>query len=247
MRKRKLLAVGVLAGGLVLAVGSPAHAEDPGKKEGKHFAECVQEALVDNHLLTEDGGVVDPEKAKPKDVEGFENALEDCRKAKSLITPVLSEMIWGLIAFAIVAGALMKFAFPALRASLKAREERIRADLEAAEGAREEAKAEKARYDQQLGDARTEANEIVEQARQDAERVRADLVQRAEADAAEIRTRAQEDLRLATERAMGDLQGRVTDLSIELAERIVEHNLDPDTQRALVDSYIASVGSGNPS
>ena len=33
------------------------------------------------------------------------------------------------------------------------------------------------------------------------------------------------------------------DLSIELAEKVVEHNLDADTQRALIDSYIAQVGS----
>jgi F0F1-type ATP synthase membrane subunit b/b' len=43
---------------------------------------------------------------------------------------------------------------------------------------------------------------------------------------------------------MSDLQHQVTDLSIELAEKIVERNLDPDTQRALVESYISSVGTG---
>src|SRR5918995_494000 len=67
----------------------------------------------------------------------------------------------------------------------------------------------------------------------------------AEADAAEIRTRAQEDIRLATDRAQADLQGRVADLSIELAEKIVERNLDRDTQLALVESYIGQVGNGS--
>jgi F0F1-type ATP synthase membrane subunit b/b' len=42
---------------------------------------------------------------------------------------------------------------------------------------------------------------------------------------------------------MADLQSRVADLSIELAERIVERSLDRDTQLALVESYISEVGS----
>ena len=42
---------------------------------------------------------------------------------------------------------------------------------------------------------------------------------------------------------MADLQGRVAELSIELAEKVVEHNLDRDTQTALIESYINQVGS----
>ena len=42
---------------------------------------------------------------------------------------------------------------------------------------------------------------------------------------------------------MADLRTEVADLSIELAEKIVERNLDRDTQMQLVDNYIDSVGS----
>jgi F0F1-type ATP synthase membrane subunit b/b' len=44
---------------------------------------------------------------------------------------------------------------------------------------------------------------------------------------------------------MADLRAQVADLSIGLAEKVVERNLDRDTQRALIDSYIDSVGSGS--
>ena len=60
---------------------------------------------------------------------------------------------------------------------------------------------------------------------------------------AEHRARAQEDIRLATERAMSELQSRVAELSIELAEKVVEHNLDRDTQIRLIENYINQVGS----
>ena len=233
MRIRHILLAGLIAGVAVLGAAAPASAEDPGEHFNKELFECTEEAIHDTEA----------DRAKD-DFSSFANAVEDCKKSKSIIAPAKAELIWGSIAFAIVALALMKFAFPGIKKALAAREEKIRGDLEGAEQARREAEEEKTRYEAQLGDARAQANTIVEEARVAAEGVRRDLIAKAEGDAAEIRTRAQEDARLAAERAMSDLQGRVTDLSIELAEKIVEHNLDRDTQLALVESYISSVGTG---
>ncbi len=164
--------------------------------------------------------------------------------AKNPILPDAKEIIWTVIAFAFVFVILAKFAFPAMKKGLKDREERIRADLERADHARAEAEATLEQYRRQLAEARTEANRIVEEARQAAEQVRRDLVARAEGEADELRRRAQEDARLAGERALSDLRGQVATLSVELAEKIVEHNLDRDTQLALIENYINSVGNG---
>jgi F-type H+-transporting ATPase subunit b len=155
----------------------------------------------------------------------------------------VAELVWGAIAWAIVAFVLLKFAFPALRKTLRERSEKIRTDLEDADTAKTQAEVELAEYRAQLANSRNEGAQLVEAARADAERVRTDIIARAEADAAEIKARATDDIRLATERAQADLQASVKDLSIELAEKVVERNLDPDTQRALIDSYIAQVGS----
>ena len=84
---------------------------------------------------------------------------------------------------------------------------------------------------------------IIDQARQDAENVRRELVARAEADATAIREKANEDTQLAVDRARVDLNRQVASMSVELAGKIVERNLDQSTQQQLIDSYIASVGS----
>ena len=73
--------------------------------------------------------------------------------------------------------------------------------------------------------------------------MRQERIAAVDGEIAELRARAAEDIRLATERAMADLQGRVAELSIELAEKVVERNLDRDTQTALIESYINQVGS----
>ena len=41
---------------------------------------------------------------------------------------------------------------------------------------------------------------------------------------------------------MGELQGQVASLAIELAEKVVEANLDADTNNRLIESYITQVG-----
>jgi F-type H+-transporting ATPase subunit b len=170
--------------------------------------------------------------------------IDECQEAPSPILPELNEIIWGGIAFLVLLGILWKFALPGVQNMMKQREDRIRGDLERAEQAKTEAEGVLAEYQRQLADARTEAGRIIEEARQSADQVKRDLTARAEADAAQIRERASQDVALATERATADLQGRMAELSIELAEKVVERSLDRDTQHALIESYIDDLGNG---
>jgi len=164
-------------------------------------------------------------------------------KAKNPILPEGKEILWGAICFLIVFALLAWKAWPAIKAGLQARQDRIREDLEKAEQARVEAETSLDDYRRQLADARNDASQIIEEARAQAESVREERLAVVESEIADLRARAADDIRLATERAMSDLQGRVAELSIELAERVVERNLDRQTQTALIESYINQVGS----
>jgi F-type H+-transporting ATPase subunit b len=178
-----------------------------------------------------------------KAAKGGDFVPDDCQKAPSPLLPDVNEILWGSAAFLVLLVAMWKFGVPAVKNMEKAREDRIRNDLEGAEHARTAAEAEKAQYLAQIAGANEEAGRIIEEARQSAETVRRDLIARAEAEALEIRQRAQADISTQQERAMAELRTDVTALSIDLAERIVEHNLDRDTQQRLVDSFINQVGS----
>jgi F-type H+-transporting ATPase subunit b len=161
-------------------------------------------------------------------------------KAKNPILPESEEILWAAIAFVVVFALLAWKAWPAIKKALQDREDKITGDLEHAESVRTQADTELADYQRQLADARNDAGQIIEEGRQAAEQVRKDLIARAEADAAEIRARA--DIKAASERAMADVQSKVSDLSIELAERIVQQNLDRATQIQLIENYINEVG-----
>jgi F-type H+-transporting ATPase subunit b len=214
MRIRALLAACAVGALAVVVVPSAAHAEPKGHAE----EECI--------VLLEEG-----------------KSIDDCQEAPNPILPAGNEIFWGALAFLILFVALLKFGLPAVRKTMQAREDRIRADLERAESARTESETELAEYRRQLAEARGEATRIIEEARQAADEVKRQVRSQAEQEAAEIRARAQDDIQLAVDRATADVQARVAELAIELAEKIVEQNLDRDTQIALIESYINQVGS----
>ncbi len=61
----------------------------------------------------------------------------------TLILPPLSELLWGIICFAIVLFLLSRFAFPRLRQAVEDREKKIQEDLESAERSKREAEQQK--------------------------------------------------------------------------------------------------------
>jgi len=221
VRTRMRVLIAALGAALALGVLAGPAAASGGKEGISHAAEeCIK--------LLEEGG-------EP----------QDCHEAPSPLAPEPNEIIWGSLAFLVLLVAMWKWGVPAVRNMEKAREDRIRGDLEAAEQARTEAEAERKGYQEQLAGSRDEAGRIIDEARQAAERVRQDLIARAEEEAREIRERAQADIANQRAQAMAQLRDEVASLSIDLAGRIVERNLDDDTNRRLVESFIDQAARSN--
>ncbi len=165
------------------------------------------------------------------------------REGIDLILPALPELLWGAICFGLVLFVLMKYAFPRIRQGIEARESAIRSNLEQSEAAKNEAQRTLDDYKRQLAEARGDANKIIEESRQQAEQVRQDIIARAESDAHQIVERAQEQLQAERSRTIQDLQTTISDLSLNLAEKVVGRAIDPTTQRDLVDAYIRDVSA----
>ena len=219
MRARHFIAALLVAVGGLVVLGGAAWAEEEGGHDISHESEeCI-------HIL-EDGGKV-----------------ADCHEAPSPILPETKEIIWGAISFTVLFFLLSKFAYPAIKKGMEARTERIRENLDEAERVKTEANTILEEYQRQLADARNESNRIIEEARQTADQLRRDLMQRAEAEVNELKQRTQDDINAARDRTMSELRDQVAGLAIELAEKVVEANLDRDTNIALIERYIEQVGS----
>jgi F-type H+-transporting ATPase subunit b len=224
------LALVVLSATLVLGFASPAGASE------ETVGSCVKETIEE----ATDGS----EEVSLEAVEAIEDeAYEECLEAPSPILPATNELIYGTLSFLILLGLLWKFAFPPLKTAMAARADRIREDLERAEGAKVEAEQTLGQYQSQLADARAEATRIIEEARKTADGLRGELQKRAEAEIAELKRRAAADVEAAKSQALADLKLEVANLAIGAAEVVVQHSLDRETQLQLVESYINQVGA----
>ena len=161
-----------------------------------------------------------------------------------LLLPETSELIAGIIAFAIIFFFIWRWVVPVLSATLARRQETERSRLEAAENTRQEAEELASRYREQMAGAKGEAARIVDEARQAADAVRAETVSRAQQEAEEIVSRAREEAEGESERALEAARRHVANLSIDLAEKVVGQSLDRDAQLGLVDNYLAELESG---
>jgi F-type H+-transporting ATPase subunit b len=163
----------------------------------------------------------------------------------ALIIPDLAELVWGTFAFLVLLAAMYKLVWPKLAQTLDERAVAIQGKMEEADAKLVEAEEARRNYDSQIGEARGEANRIIEEAKATAESLRSDIVAKAEAEAAAIVERAQNEIVTERERTLQELRTQVGAISVQLASRIVERELDPATHQGLVDDYINRLSSQN--
>jgi F-type H+-transporting ATPase subunit b len=238
MRRRNntLLALAAVATGLVLALASPAGAQEEG--EAVDEEEIIHEAEV---LAEENGGTEFDAHCIEILAEG--GSVDDCQEAPNPLLPETNEIIWGAIGFAVVFFFIWKYGLPQMRTAMNNRTEKIRSDLQAAEDQRTDAEQVLAEYRAQLNDAKSEAGRIIEEARVAADQIKRDQEARLQDELAELRTRAVADIDNAKASAMSELREEVASLAIGAAETVVQRNLDADTQTQLVEDYINQVAA----
>lgn len=155
--------------------------------------------------------------------------------------------IWTAIVFLVLMAVLWKFAWGPISKALDQREERIAADIAAAQAANEDAKKMLAQYEQRLAAAQGEVRGIMEEARRDAEHTKQEILTQARNDARAERDRAVRDIELATDQALKELSERSTNLAIDLASKIVQAELKATDHARLIDEALATFPRGNPS
>ena len=162
-----------------------------------------------------------------------------------LLRPEMSELIAGVIAFAIIFFFVWRWVVPTMSATLARRQEEERSRLEAAENTKEEAEQLASQYREHLAGAKDEGTRIVDEARQAAESVRAETIARAQQEADDIVARARDEANAETARALAEARSTVANLSVDLAEKVVGRSLDREAQMGLVEDYLEELESSS--
>ena len=161
--------------------------------------------------------------------------------ASPLIDPVPGLMIWTLICFAITFYVLKRFAFGPIQNMIDQRRQRIRESVEEAERARTEARQLLEEHRALIGQAKSEAGEILADARKTAESQRERAKEEIETD----RQRRLEDTRrqieAETARALQQIRAEVADLTLIATEKVTGKVLDRDDHRKLIEDAIGEL------
>jgi F-type H+-transporting ATPase subunit b len=161
---------------------------------------------------------------------------------ENVIVPKLSELLIGTLSFALLVAFFFWKIYPQVKRVYAERTERIEGGIQRADVAQAEAAALLEQYRQQLADARTEANRIREDAREQARAITEQLTAQAHREVAEIKERGDAQLAADRAQAVAGIRREVGEIAIELAARIVGHELErDDAQRRLVDDFLASL------
>ena len=172
-------------------------------------------------------------------------AAEDTTGQRLPILPLMGELIFGLVAFAILYWVVAKMVVPNLEKAYAERTAAIEGGMQQAEEAQQQAQAALEQYQAQLTEARAEAARIREEAREQGALIVAEMRSQAQSEASRITEAAQKQIEAERQQAVVSLRSEVGRLSTDLASRIVGESLQEETrQKGIVDRFLAELEAG---
>jgi F-type H+-transporting ATPase subunit b len=161
--------------------------------------------------------------------------------ANPLIQVVPGLMVWTLVAFVICLLVLKKYAFGPVQRGIDARRDYIRSSIEEADRAREEARSLLEEHRALIGQAKSQAEEILAEAR----RLATAQSERMHGEIEEDRQRRLEEttrqIEQATQQALGEIRREVAVQALKAAEKITRKVLTDADQQRLIDEALAEI------
>lgn len=160
------------------------------------------------------------------------------------VLPIWQELLVGSIAFALLCWVLMKYVFPRMEETFKARVEAIEGGIAKAEAAQAEANALLVQYREQISGARAEAATIRDEARADAAAIRDDVLAKTREESDRIIASGREALSAERAGIIRELRAQMGTLAVDLASKIVGESLvDEARRKGTVDRFLAELDS----
>lgn len=174
-------------------------------------------------------------------------APEESGQSADLLTPNGGLVFWTLVTFIILFIILARLVFPKITAAVEAREKALEDAIEGAKRDREEAAQVLAEQKRQIEAARNEAQKIIVEGRQTGEQVRAQMIEETHQQQQQMLERARREIEQEKERAIDEMRREAVELAIAGASKVIEKNLDDQSNRQIVESFLSSIPAGKAS
>ena len=155
------------------------------------------------------------------------------------VTPGL--MIWTIVCFLITLFVLKRYAFGPIQKAIDERRERIRASLDEADRAREEARRLLEEHRALIGRAQTDAEEILSEARHVADANERRMREELEEDRQRRLEDTRKQIEAETRRALEQIRLEVVDLSMLAATKVTRKSLDDADHKRLIEEAVGEL------
>lgn len=150
-----------------------------------------------------------------------------------------------LISFLILFLLLKKFAWKPVSEMLEKREHTIASDLDDAKLANEEANRLKAEQQAQLNQIQSESAGIIEKAHLNAAKIEKELKEEAKTAAVQMKKQAKADIEFERQQVLNEAKNDISQLSFQIAEKLLEKEIDHETHAELIDKFIERLADSN--
>lgn len=137
---------------------------------------------------------------------------------------------------------LKKYAFGPVIAMMQKREEHIANQISSAEKNREQAETYLAEQREEIKRAREEAQNIIANAKKISEQQTQEMIQAAKEESDRMKEIALAEIKREKEQAVSTLREQVASLSVLVATKVIERELDEKSQEKLIADYLKEVG-----
>lgn len=155
--------------------------------------------------------------------------------------------IWTAFNLLILYFVMRRILFKPITLFMNKRSESIRSAIEDADKNKAESMELKKEYECLLRNARAEADRILEAARAEAGREYENIMFTAGKDAEDILVKAREEIEYEKARALNAVKNKVAELALLAASKVIEENMDNETNRIIVNKFIDEAGAYNAS
>ncbi|WP_114571818.1 F0F1 ATP synthase subunit B [Exiguobacterium flavidum] len=160
---------------------------------------------------------------------------------------LIGNMIVTIVVFLLLLVLLKKFAWGPLINMMKAREEHVASEINAAEKSRKDAEVYVEQQQTELSKARTEARDLLESARRQSEAEQARAMEQARVEAEMSKEEARREIERERAEAQAALKDEVALQAIAAARHVMKTQLASDeaAQKALVQQFLADTKGSN--
>lgn len=137
---------------------------------------------------------------------------------------------------------IKKFLIKPVKEIIEKRKQLATKELDEARVSNEEAAKLKAEYEQNLADAKNEANEIIASANRTATSKSEEIISNANKEAAAIRNKAEADIELERKAAVNGVKNEIGSMAVDIANKIIEREVNEEDHKKLIDEFIENVG-----